>query len=71
VDSKRCIDPATGDMHDIGVIYLTDPPLVMAALIQRAVSQLRMPQPVIAANRPWTGPQVVPRSRSGVGQPGS
>jgi hypothetical protein len=56
---KRCIDPATGDVHDMGVVLLLNPPAMLAALLRQAVSRLRIPQPVIAANPALDAPQVV------------
>jgi hypothetical protein len=55
----RCIDPATGDVHEVGVALLLDPPSTLAAMLRRAVSQLRIPAPVIAASPAVTAPQVV------------
>jgi hypothetical protein len=57
---KRCIDPTAPDVYtNLGVVLLPDPPATLAALLRRAVSQLHIPQPVLAASPALTAPQVV------------
>ncbi|MDG4793614.1 hypothetical protein [Micromonospora sp. WMMD1082] len=56
---RLCYDPASGNMNFEGTVFLDDPPLTLAILAQRAVSQLKMPRPVIATNPGLDSPQVV------------
>lgn len=56
---KTCFDPATGAYSDAGVVLLLNQPVTLGAMIRRAVSQLRMPSPVIAASPSLAGLQVV------------
>lgn len=57
---KRCIDPNAPDVYsNLGVVLLPNPPATFTALLQRAVSQLQIPQPVLAASPALTSPQVV------------
>jgi len=56
---KFCLDPATGDLVYQGIVSLRNPPVTLAAMIQRAVSQLDIPRPVIASNPGLDKPQVV------------
>ncbi len=57
--TRQCLDPATGDVHDAGVALLLTPPSALAAMIRRAVSDLRIPAPELAASPVLTAPQVV------------
>jgi hypothetical protein len=57
---KRCLDPTAPDVYaNFGVVLLPDPPATFTALLQRAVSRLHIPQPVLAASPALTAPQVV------------
>lgn len=57
---KRCIDPNAPDVYiSFGVVLLPTPPQTLTALLQRAVSQLHVPQPGLAASPSLTAPQVV------------
>jgi hypothetical protein len=56
---KRCLDAATGNITDQGTVLLLDPPATLAAMLRRAVSQLRIPAPAIAASPSLNAPQVV------------
>jgi hypothetical protein len=56
---KTCYDPATGNMVFGGTVFLNGPPATLAIMIQRAVSQLKIPKPVIASNPGLGTPQVV------------
>ena len=56
---KFCYNPATGNLDYQGVVWLASPPASLAAMIQQAISQLRVPKPVIASNPSLDKPQVV------------
>jgi hypothetical protein len=47
---KRCLDRDTGNLIFAGIVLLNSPPATLAMMIQRAVSQLKMPRPVIKTN---------------------
>jgi hypothetical protein len=57
---KNCLVPGSTDVYNnLGVVVLPTPPDAFAALLQRAVSQLQIPHPVLAASPALTSPQVV------------
>jgi hypothetical protein len=57
---KNCLVPNSTDVYNnFGVVVLPTPPAAFNALLQRAVSQLRIPQPVLAASPALTASQVV------------
>lgn len=56
---KTCYDPATDTFVFGGTVYLANPPTTLTIMIQRAVSQLNIPKPVIASNPGLDKPQVV------------
>ncbi len=47
---KTCYDPDTGNLVFGGIARLFAPPATLAIMIRRAVSQLKMPKPVIKTN---------------------
>jgi hypothetical protein len=56
---KTCINPATDETTDWGVVTLYQPPAALGALTQRAVDSLEIPTPAIAANPAFAATQVV------------
>lgn len=56
---KQCYNPATDELTFGGTVFLTDPPIALAMMVQRALSQLNIPKPVIASNPGLDKPQVV------------
>lgn len=56
---RSCMDPVTGNMVTWGTVWLPTPPAALAVITDRAIDQLRMPQPVIAANPSLTAKQFV------------
>ncbi|MGJ3224010.1 hypothetical protein ACQEUV_01305 [Micromonospora aurantiaca (nom. illeg.)] len=56
---KTCIDPASGDMVNGGVVTLFQPPAALGVVTQRAVNSLAIPKPAIAANPSLTAQQLV------------
>jgi len=56
---RTCFDPATDAFISWGTVWLASPPGALGVLTQRAVDQLTMPRPVIAANPALTTKQFV------------
>ncbi|WP_239141515.1 hypothetical protein [Actinoplanes campanulatus] len=56
---KTCIDPATDETTEWGIVTLFQPPAALSALTQRAVDSLEIPTPAIAANPKFTATQFV------------
>jgi hypothetical protein len=56
---KSCYDPATGEFTNGGTVFLTDMPVTLDILVQRALSRLTFPKPVMASNPRLDKPQVV------------
>lgn len=56
---KSCHDPATGEFTFGGTVNLPDLPATLAIMVQRALTQLTIPKPVIASNPGLGKPQVV------------
>ena len=56
---RTCSDPVTGNPVNWGTVWLPNPPAALAVITDRAIDQLTMPRPVIAANPSLTAKQVV------------
>nr|MDT0658812.1 hypothetical protein [Micromonospora sp. DSM 115978] len=56
---KTCYDPATDELTFGGTVFLTSPPTTLDIMVQRALSQLTFPKPVMASNPRMDKPQVV------------
>ncbi|WP_246002510.1 hypothetical protein [Allorhizocola rhizosphaerae] len=56
---RWCFDPNTGDTINWGIVYLPNPPAALAVITDRAIDNLSMPRPVIAANPSLATRQVV------------
>jgi hypothetical protein len=56
---KTCINPATDETTDWGVVTLFQPPAALGLITQRAVDSLEIPTPAIAANPKFTATQFV------------
>jgi hypothetical protein len=56
---RWCFDPATGDTIKWGTVWLPNPPAALAVITDRAIDDLSMPRPVIAANPSLASRQVV------------
>jgi hypothetical protein len=56
---KTCYDPATDEFIFGGTVWLPNLPTTLDIMVQRALSQLTIPKPVIASNPGLDKPQVV------------
>jgi hypothetical protein len=56
---RSCFDPVTDTYISWGTVWLPNPPGALGLLTQRAVDNLSMPRPVIAANPSLTAKQFV------------
>jgi hypothetical protein len=57
---KTCLDPATGDpIPGLSIVTLFQPPAALGVVTQRAVDNLTIPRPVVAANPSLTTRQFV------------
>ena len=56
---KTCYDPATGNLTFGGTAFLTNPPTTLGIMVERALSRLTFPKPVIVSNPRIDKPQVV------------